>query len=134
VRAGVRLNGQAWQGGWMADEVASRGVWFYWIHWRSTFWDDMSEDEIAVLKAHARHVKGLYDQSRVLLAGAVSEPPIGFVWVYADGRDEARELMEQDPLYASGIVEITLHEFDSGFIGSSEGYDYTLGEAEQPAE
>jgi len=96
-----------------------KGLWHYWVHWRPTFWDDMTDAEDAALGPHSDYVGQLYDQGLVVLGGAVSEPPGGVVFFYADGRDEAEAIMKADPLYSSGIVEIKLHEFRAGFVGGT---------------
>lgn len=49
----------------------------------------------------------------------------------ADGEseEEARAVMEVDPLVQSGLVPVTLHKFNAGFVGA-RAFDYTQ---EQPA-
>lgn len=97
-----------------------KGLWYYWMHWRPTFWQDVTPEEEAVLGPHGDYVGQLYDQGRVVLAGAIKEPPGGVVLVYADGHEEAEATMKADPLYQSDIVEITLHEFQFvGFVGGT---------------
>ena len=103
-------------------------VWYYWMHWRPTFWDDMTPVEDAALGPHSDYVGELYDQGRVVLAGAIPEPPGGVVFFLADNREQAEATMKKDPLVQSGIVDITLHELDPGFIGATP-FDYRKGDA-----
>ncbi len=99
-------------------------MWFYWMHWRPTLWEDMTPDEDAEVTRHSGYVKQLYDEGRIVLAGAVLEPATGLVFFNADGEDEARAIMEADPVYAAQIVEVTLHQFNAGFVGGVP-FDYT---------
>ncbi len=88
------------------------------MHWRPKFWDDMTPQEEEALGPHGDYVGQLYDEGRVVVAGAIAQPPGGVVMFYADSRDEAEEVMAADPLTAAGIVEMTLHEFRFvGFVG-----------------
>ena len=97
-----------------------RGLWYYWLHWRPSFWEDMTPQEEAVLGPHGDYVGQLYDQGKVVLAGAIKEPPGGVVMFYADDREEAEFVMEDDPLTPARIVEMTLHEFQFvGFVGGT---------------
>jgi hypothetical protein len=95
------------------------------MHWRPTFWEDMTPEEIEVLGPHGEYVGTLFDAGRVVVAGGIMEPPGGIVCFEADGRDEARAVMEADPLFPARIVEITLHELRAGFIGGR--YDFRQG-------
>ncbi|MCA1587896.1 MAG: YciI family protein [Chloroflexi bacterium] len=103
-------------------------VWYYWMHWRATFWDDMTAEEVDVLGPHADYVERLHDENRVVVAGGIMEPAGGIVCFFATDRDDATSVMEADPLYAANIVDITLHELHAGFIG---GTRYSL--ANEPA-
>jgi uncharacterized protein YciI len=104
--------------------VRVKGLWYYWMHWRPTFWNDMTPDEVAALKPHADYVASLYDEGRILLAGGITEPAGGAVFVFADSREEAEGVLANDPLVASGIVEITLHEFRPALIGTGPPFDF----------
>lgn len=103
-----------------APSEAERHLWYYWMHWRPTFWEDMTPEEEALLGPHGDYVGGLYDEGKVVLGGGIKEPPGGVVMFYADGRDEAEAIMRADPLHPSGVVDITLHEFMFlGFLGGT---------------
>lgn len=95
-----------------------RFIWFYWLHWRPTLWDDMTPDEDALLDVHSEYVRRLNGEGRIVLAGAVEQPVIGFVFFYADSADEAEAVMRADPLFHARIVEMTVHKFNAGFVGS----------------
>ena len=103
-------------------------VWYYWLHWRPTFWDDMTPEEDAALGPHSDYVGELYDQGRVVLAGGVREPAGGVVFFRAANRQEAEAIMNKEPLVQSGIVEITLHQLKPGFIGATP-FDYREGDS-----
>lgn len=87
------------------------------MHWRPTFWEDMTPEEDALLGPHTDYVRRLYDENRIAVAGGIMDPPGGIVCFYADDRDQATAIMEGDPLFAAGIVNITLHELRAGFVG-----------------
>ena len=97
------------------------------MHWRPTFFEDMTPEEQAVLGPHADYVGQLYDQNRVVVAGAIKEPAGGVVMFVAESRDEAEAIMSKDPLVPAGIVEITLHEMNAGFVGGPP-FDYRKSE------
>jgi uncharacterized protein YciI len=86
----------------------------------------MTPEETELMTPHSEYMKRLYDEGRVVLGGSTDDP-LGYVFLDANSRDEAQRLMKGDPLFAAGIVEITLHEFSAGFIGGAP-YDFMLDE------
>ncbi|HYN68922.1 MAG TPA: YciI family protein [Candidatus Eisenbacteria bacterium] len=109
-----------------------KSLWYYWMHWRPTFWEDMTPQEDEVLGPHGDYVGRLHDAGRIVVAGGIMEPPGGIVCFYAEDRHEAQTTMEADPLFAAQIVEITLHELRAGFVGGIR-YAFTdTGEGQAP--
>lgn len=107
-----------------APSEADRQLWYYWMHWRPTFWEDMTPEEEKLLGPHGEYVGRLYDQGRVVVAGGIKEPAGGVVMFSANGREDAEAVMRADPLHPASIVEITLHQFQFvGFIGG-EPHDF----------
>ena len=68
-------------------------VWVYQLHWRQTFWEDMTDREEGVLGEHDRYVDSLYTQGHVVLAGAILDPPTGLIFIQATDEDNARTIM-----------------------------------------
>ena len=104
-------------------------MWVYEFHWRPTIWEDMTQRETEIIDRHDRYVDSLYVEGRVVLAGVVEAPPRGVVFYNATDEDEARAIMEKDPCFAAGIVEVTLHAFSDGYIGAGSGYNHRRDQA-----
>jgi uncharacterized protein YciI len=98
-------------------------LWFYRIHWRPTIWEDMTPEETEPMTPHSDYMKRLYDEGRVVLGGFTDDPLGAYVFLDVNSRHQAERLMKGDPLFAAGIVKITLHEFSAGFIGGTP-YDF----------
>jgi uncharacterized protein YciI len=66
---------------------------------RPTFALDMSDDERAIMQQHAAFWRELMQQGRVVVFGPVLDPagPFGMGIVAAEGEEEIRELISQDP-------------------------------------
>ena len=71
---------------------------------RPTFADDMSDDEKAVMHAHATYWSALIESGRVVVFGAVLGPTgfWGLAVVESDSADEMREIAEGDPAVKTG--------------------------------
>jgi uncharacterized protein YciI len=52
---------------------------------------------------HLELIKELHDAGRLVLAGAVGDPPSGGLLVFRDA-DEARAFVDRDPYVAAGLV------------------------------
>lgn len=101
----------------------------YQLHWRPSFWDDMTDDERTILEKHDRYIDTLHQRGIVVLAGPTIDPPLGMVFLQAADEAEARAIMAADPCAIAGIVEITLHGFSAGYIGQNDGYNHRREEA-----
>jgi uncharacterized protein YciI len=112
-----------------------RSIWVYQLHWRPTLWDDMTDDELAVIEEHDRYVDGLHRDGRIVLGGAAMDPPRGMVFLHAEDEDAARAIMTADPCSQAGIVSVTLSAFGAGYVGSDAGYNHLRDGTEngQPA-
>jgi len=84
--------------------------WLYLLHPpRTTFADDMTDVEA---DAMSRHYVRLRDDSRVVLAGPVTDCTApGIVVFEAEDETEARDFMDGDPAVREGVVTATLHPF-----------------------
>lgn len=107
-------------------------IWVYQLHWRPTLWDDMTDDEQAIIGDHDRYIDTLHERGIVVLAGPTIEPPTGMVFFRAADEDEARTIMAADPCAIAGIVDMTLHAFDAGYIGQNDAYNHRRAETARP--
>jgi uncharacterized protein YciI len=104
--------------------------WVYELHWRPTFWEDMTGREEGLLGEHDRYVESLYTQGLVVLAGAIVDPPTGLIFIRATDEDTAKTIMARDPCVLSRVVDVTLHAFDAGYVGAGPGYNHLRDEVE----
>jgi uncharacterized protein YciI len=111
-----------------------RSGWVYQMHWRSRFWEDMTDREAGVLDEHDRYIGSLHAQGLVILAGAIEDPPTGLVLIAANNESDARAIVASDPCVVSEIVDVTLHEFSVGYVGADAGYDHLRDDATGPAD
>lgn len=67
---------------------------------RSTFAEDMSDDERQLMRIHAHYWKGLLDRGKVLLFGPVGDPSgiWGVAVVEVKDADEVAALTTNDPI------------------------------------
>jgi uncharacterized protein YciI len=83
---------------------------------RPTFMEDSTPEEDEVMRAHFAYLKGLLDDSRLILAGPSLDPPFGVIVFEADDEEEARRLIESDPSIASGLQTPELHPFRASLV------------------
>ena len=98
--------------------------WVYQLHWRPTFWEDMTDREESLLGEHDRYVESLHTRGLVGLAGAILDPPTGLIFIRATDEDGAKAIMAGDPCVRANIVAVTLHAFDAGYVGADDGYNH----------
>jgi uncharacterized protein YciI len=102
--------------------------WVYQLHWRPTFWEDMTAREEGALGEHDRYVERLHTQGLVVLAGVILDPPTGLIFIQATDEDAAKTIMARDPCVVSRVVDVTLHSFEAGYVGASSGYNHLRDE------
>lgn len=75
---------------------------------RSDFAQTMTDDELAVMKAHVDYWQKPLDEGRVLIYSPVADPEHswGLAIVRADSEEELQELRESDPAYIADVGEI----------------------------
>lgn len=75
---------------------------------RPNFAQTMTDDELAVMKAHVDYWKKPLDEGRVLIYSPVADPEHswGLAIIHADSEDELRRLRDGDPAYTASIGEI----------------------------
>jgi len=108
--------------------------WVYQLHWRPTFWEDMTDREESALGEHDRYVESLHTQGLVVLAGAILDPPTGLIFIRATDEDAAKTIMASDPCVLSRVVEVTLHSFEAGYVGAALGYNHLRDEVKAAAD
>ena len=64
------------------------------------------------LPAHRAFLKTLYDQGITICSGPQVPRTGGFILMKADSKDEALELMKNDPYAIHGVAEYSVIEFD----------------------
>jgi uncharacterized protein len=73
---------------------------------RPTFDQDMNDEERAIMERHGQHWAGLMEAGKVLVYGPVRDGTgaWGLGVVRADGEEEMRELVANDPAVSSGMA------------------------------
>jgi uncharacterized protein YciI len=74
-------------------------------HWL-LFYDyveDMLDKRVPHRDAHLEHARRWKDDGRILMAGAVGDPPHGAVFVFTEG-DAAQEFVDADPYVRAELV------------------------------
>lgn len=66
--------------------------------------DDMLERRGPHREAHLAHVEEWESDGRVILAGAVGDPPVSAVFVFDCGADEVESFADSDPYSIAGLV------------------------------
>jgi uncharacterized protein len=70
-----------------------------------------TEEERAVFERHGEWLEAQYAEGRVRFAGRCYDGPFGLVVLEADGEDDARRLMEEDPSVRAGVQSAELYPF-----------------------
>jgi len=92
--------------------------WFIRLVPRSTFLQDMTEDEKKVMQAHYVYWKDLFNKGVCVFGGPVLNPTgvYGVLAVRAATEDEARALAAGDPSVKAGINKIEVAEMKIAFL------------------
>ena len=74
---------------------------------RATFFNDITEEEMAVMKRHSAYWKELMDHGKVVVFGPILDPKAayGFGVVCVEGEEEVKLLIAHDPANGLGSYE-----------------------------
>jgi uncharacterized protein YciI len=97
--------------------------WIYFLHPpRDDFAETMTEEEHAVWREHAEHLKRLLADGTLVLAGpTLGAVNTGIAVVEAPDEQSARALLEADPVVASGFGRGELRAFRVSFLRGRDG-------------
>lgn len=97
--------------------------WVYLLHPpRTGFVATITEDEAALMHAHADYLAALLDQGVLVLAGpTLGETNTGITVFEADDEDAARAVMLADPAVAGGLMTPELRPMRVRFLRGREG-------------
>jgi len=78
---------------------------------RSTFPQDMSEEEKKLMQQHAAYWQGLLGEGKVIVYGPVSDPKgaYGMGVLRVENEEEARSLMAGDPTCKAGLNTVEIY-------------------------
>ncbi len=77
---------------------------------RPTWPDDVTPDEEKVMQKHYEYMRNLVRQKKVLMAGPVFDFKFGLVIVQVASREEAEEILRNDPSVVAGLHTYELSE------------------------
>ena len=78
---------------------------------RTTFVDDATKQESAVIGRHFEYLRTLHEAGQLELAGRVDDGRVGIFVFKADSDDEAQSIMENDPAVSEGVFSGELLPF-----------------------
>lgn len=78
---------------------------------RDNFIETMTPEEENIMERHFEYLKGLLSENKLVLAGPCLDGAFGIVVIQAESMDMARNLMEDDPSVANGIMISDLHPY-----------------------
>jgi len=78
---------------------------------RSTFINDMTPEEEAVIEEHFAYLKGLLGDDRLVFAGPCLDGAFGGVVLEVESEETAFQLMMEDPSVRAGVMAPELHPF-----------------------
>jgi uncharacterized protein YciI len=102
-----------------AQQTAARKTWFVrLIPPRPTFAQDITPDEMKVMKEHFVYWKNLFDKGVCLFGGPVFDPKgsYGVLAIVADTEDEAKAIASADPSVKAGINKIEVAPMHIAFL------------------
>jgi uncharacterized protein YciI len=87
--------------------------WVYFINPpRDDFAATMTDHEREVWSAHVQHLRRLLAEGTLILAGpTLGRVNTGIAVLEAPDEDAARRILENDPIYGSGLAELELRPF-----------------------
>lgn len=78
---------------------------------RSTFLEDQTEEESAIISAHFKYLQQLLRKRVLLLAGRCVDATFGIAIIYADSESEAQRILENDPAIKGNVFTGELRPF-----------------------
>jgi uncharacterized protein len=87
---------------------------------RTTFVDDMTQEERRLMQQHSEYMKRLFASGSVLIYGPVkhSDGPFGMGVLEAENEGEARKLIDNDPTVRAGM---NTYEISPMVVGAARG-------------
>jgi uncharacterized protein YciI len=76
----------------------------------------MTPEEKAVMGQHLAYTKQLFDQGKIVLAGAATDGAIGIIVWRVDSAEEMQRIYDNDPAVKAGIGYPELHPFRIGLL------------------
>jgi uncharacterized protein YciI len=83
---------------------------------RPDFLATMTPEEKAVMGQHLAYTKQLFDQGKIVLAGAATDGAIGIIVWRVDSAEEMQRIYDNDPAVKAGIGYPELHPFRIGLL------------------
>ena len=83
---------------------------------RSTFGDDATEAESAVIAQHFTYLSDLHAKGILLLAGRTSGAEFGIAILEVDSESTARALMEADPAVSNNVFTGELYPYSLALL------------------
>ena len=87
---------------------------------RPDFLATMTGEETAVMGQHQAYTQQLFDQGKIVLAGAATDGAIGTVVWRVDSAEEMRRIYDNDPAVKAGIGYPELYLFRIGLLAGHE--------------
>lgn len=73
--------------------------------------DMLNEDEKCIVSDHFEYLKALLDREQLILAGRTAGAEFGIVIFEAEGEDQARQIMENDPVIKNGLMNGEIYPY-----------------------
>ena len=85
---------------------------------RSTFINDMTDEESKIMEMHFEHLKSKFDNKQLLLAGPIlAEGQFGLTVFTANSLLEAEDFVKNDPVVDAEIMKPGVHPFRIFLLG-----------------
>ncbi|WP_088042412.1 YciI family protein [Bacillus sp. EAC] len=78
---------------------------------RSTFLNDSTEEERAIVSEHFHYLQNLNNEKTVFLAGRTEAAEFGIVILNTETRQKAEEIMNNDPAVMKNVMTAELYPF-----------------------
>ncbi len=78
---------------------------------RSTFLDDQTEEESAIIGEHFKYLQQLHREGVLIMAGRCEDATFGIAIIYADSESEAQKITESDPAIKGKVFTGELRAF-----------------------
>jgi uncharacterized protein YciI len=78
---------------------------------RSTFLEDQTEEESAIIRAHFNYLQQLHREGVLLMAGRCEDATFGIAIIEAASESEAQQIMAKDPAIKGRVFSGELRAF-----------------------